>query len=66
MAQKTETPARKNVQLNTSVSPEVADALQEYRFQNRIEKRGDVLALAVTRFLESENIVVAAPADAGE
>ena len=52
------TEARKNVQINATVSAETHDAIRKYRFANEIEMVGDVVKLAVVQFLEREGIAV--------
>jgi hypothetical protein len=49
-----------NKQLSVSLSVEVYDALQEYRFANRIDRVGGVATKAIITFLQSEGFL---PAD---
>lgn len=54
--------AKKKTQVSTTLSVEAYDALEDYRWTNRINKVSDIVSEAVTFFLESKGIKVAAPA----
>lgn len=53
------TASKKSVQVSASVSPEVFQALDDYRWANRLEKT-DVLRLAVEEFIVNHDIQVQA------
>lgn len=49
--------SKKSVQVSASVSPETFQALDDYRWANRLEKT-DVLRLAVEEFIVNHDIQV--------
>lgn len=53
-----ETKPRKSAQISTTVSPEVFEALREYRFDQRIEKMTDIVSEAVNEYMVNHNIQV--------
>lgn len=65
MARSPKTEDRKSVQVSTSVSAEEFEALEDYRWTERLEK-ADVLRLAVKEFLINHEIPVQASAPEGE
>lgn len=55
--------AKKNAQISATIPTEKAEALQDYRFANRLDKFADVLVEAVDLFIETKGLSVAtAPA----
>jgi tRNA A37 methylthiotransferase MiaB len=60
MTAQTETPkAKKSAQVSTTVSPEKYAALEDYRWENRVNKLSDVIGQAVDLFIETKGIKVA-------
>lgn len=59
--------ARKSVQMSTSIDPDLFDALDDYRWANKLEKT-DVMRLALQEFAVNHGIKVVATEDspAGE
>lgn len=53
------TPAKKSVQVSASVSPEMFNALEDYRWTQRLEKT-DVLRKALEEFVVNHDIQVQA------
>lgn len=64
-AQTTEKTARKSVQVSTTVSAEVFDALEDYRWTAR-KKMTELVAEAVTDLLAKHKIAVAGTAAPAE
>lgn len=60
----TETNSKKSTQISATVSPEKFAALEDYRWENRVNKMSDVVAQAVDLFIETKGLKVAVPAAA--
>lgn len=54
---------RKNKQISTTLAPEKFQALEDYRWDNRVNKIGDVLTAAVEEFIVNHQLEVQ-PAEA--
>lgn len=58
MAKNTTTETRKSVQVSTSISPELHEALEDFRWTKRLEK-ADVLRVALQEYAVNHGIKVA-------
>lgn len=56
------TTARKSSQVSATIAPEKLAALEDYRWENRVNKMSDVVSQAIDAFIAAKGLTVAAPA----